>query len=481
MRTFEHRSEFDQPLAELFAWHERPGALERLVPPWQHADEMTRAGSVADGGRVSYRLAEGLQAYRCEVQYSHYVKDRRFVETQASGRFAHWRRRATFEPLDSQRSALHDHIEYQYSGLSALQTSAATQRQLERLFRWRHQRARLDLRRHAQHRSQPRMRIAVSGASGLLGGNLCAYLSSAGHTVLRLVRARAGKPPLAEAVESGTATDSRSVTAGASHGQISWDPATGRVDADALEAVDAVVHLAGENVAAGRWTAARKAAIRDSRVRGTALLCETLAKLRMPPRVLLTASAVGYYGARGGEPLSEDAAAGDDFLARVCREWELAADAARQVGIRVVTLRIGVVLAAKGGALQKMLAPFRAGLGGVIGSGQQVLSWIALDDLLGAIEHALHCDALRGPVNTAAPNAVTNREFTLALGRALRRPTIAPLPSWAVSLLFGEMGRDVLLTGQRAVPTQLLKSGFQFAFSDLTAALGWELGRAEYA
>ena len=299
-------------------------------------------------------------------------------------------------------------------------------------------------------------RVVVSGASGLVGTRLADLLRDRGRNVSALVR----RAPRVDA-------------------EIEWDPTRGRIDAATLEDSDAVVHLAGENVAGGRWTAARKRVIRSSRVESTLLLGRALSGLARPPRVFVCASAIGYYGNRGEESLSEQSAPGAGFLADLCREWEAAADAARQAGVRVVCLRIGMVLSADGGALAKMLTPFRLCLGGVIADGRQFMSWIALEDLVRAIDHVIQHDDLAGPVNAVAPRPVTNREFTHTLGRVLRRPTVFPLPAPIVRLVFGEMGQALLLDGARARPDKLTTSGFEFQFPRLEQALRYELGTAQ--
>lgn len=243
-----------------------------------------------------------------------------------------------------------------------------------------------------------------------------------------------------------------------------------------MEARDAFVHLAGENIAAGRWTRARKARIRDSRVKVTRRLCESLAGLSQPPKVLVSASAVGYYGDRGEEVLTEESPAGMGFLSEVCRGWEAACEPAVQKGIRVVNLRTGMVLSAAGGVLPRMLLPFRMGLGGRIGSGRQFMSWIDLDDLVGVIFHALTCDTLAGPVNAVAPNPVINLEFTRTLGRVLRRPTFFCVPAWALRLALGEMADELLLASARVAPARLAASGYVFRYPELEGALRHVLG-----
>ncbi len=297
------------------------------------------------------------------------------------------------------------------------------------------------------------MKVIVTGSTGLVGQALIRSLISEGHGVTRLVRG-----------EAQTFRAPNSVA-------VQWDPVTGVVDAEELEGHDAAVHLAGESIADGRWTDEKKRRIRDSRVVGTRLFAETLAGLKDKPKVLVSASAIGFYGNRGSEVLVEESAAGDDFLSEVCREWEKAALPASQAGIRIVHLRIGVVLSADGGALQKMLTPFKLGVGGKVGSGEQYMSWITLDDLVGIIRYALTNEEMRGPVNAVAPNPVTNAEFTKALGNVLGRPTIFPMPAFAARLAFGEMADALLLSSTRVEPARLKESGFKFAEAEIEGAL----------
>jgi uncharacterized protein (TIGR01777 family) len=302
------------------------------------------------------------------------------------------------------------------------------------------------------------MKIIVTGSSGLIGSALVASLKARGDVVTCLVRRK---------TDTARASGTREVL---------WSPDRGVLDGAELEGHDALVHLAGDPIAEGRWTDEKKQRIRESRVQGTTLVAETVARLASPPRVLVTASAVGYYGDRGEELLTEASAAGADFLSDVCRVWEASADAAKAAGIRVVRLRFGVVLDGAGGALAKMLTPFKLGVGGKIGSGKQYMSWIALDDAVGAILHALAHEELEGAVNVVAPRAVTNAEFTKTLGGVLGRPTIFAMPAFAARLAFGEMADAALLASQRAEPAQLKATGYTFKYPELEGALRHALG-----
>ncbi len=296
------------------------------------------------------------------------------------------------------------------------------------------------------------MRILVTGASGLVGSALVPALAEEGHTVLRLVRHTPGP------------------------GEVCWAPDAGSLDAAALEGLDAVIHLAGESLN-GRWTAARKARIRESRAQGTRLLSRTLAGLQHPPDTLISVSAIGYYGDRGDEVLREENPPGKGFLAEVCQEWEAATQPAADRGIRVVIPRLGMILSCEGGALAEMLLPFRLGVGGPLGSGKQWMSWITRDDVVGVMRHLLETTSLSGPVNATAPQPVTNAEFTRILGRVLLRPTLFRVPAVALRLAFGELADAAFLGSQRVQPARLLATGYAFLYPNLEGALRHVLRR----
>ena len=292
------------------------------------------------------------------------------------------------------------------------------------------------------------MKIVVSGATGLIGSSLVSFLQEKGHEVHKLVRSRAN---LGE-------------------NEIAWDPDHGVIDSSFLKGMDAMIHLAGENIL-GRWTEAKKEKIWKSRVEGTRQLCEVLSALQHPPSIFISASAIGYYGNRGEETLTEESAKGEGFLSDVCAEWERSSLILQEKGIRTFALRFGMVLSSRGGALKQMLPLFKLGLGGVLGSGKQWMSWIALEDVLRVIEFALHQKSLAGPVNVVSPFPVTNFAFTKTLGCILHRPTFMGVPTFAVKVMFGELGKEVFLSSERVLPAKLQEAGFSFAYPELEGAL----------
>ncbi|MDX1968452.1 MAG: TIGR01777 family oxidoreductase [Planctomycetaceae bacterium] len=453
MSRFVKRSLLPVDAATAFAWHERPGALARLTPPWERVEVVKAPIGIAPGTRVELRMQIGPIAKRWVAEHTRYVPGSEFQDVQVSGPFAKFEHTHRILPRDATSSWLEDEIDYALPGgwLGQSLGGAYVREQLQRMFRYRHATTAADLTAH--QRESTTMKILVTGASGLVGTSLSAFLTTGGHEVLRLTR-----------------------SAPRDANDISWNPESGTIDPVRLDGLDAVVHLAGENIAGARWSAAVKQRIRDSRVKGTRMLCEALARLARPPKTLICASAIGFYGNRGEEVLREGSPAGTGYLADVCREWEEACAPARSAGIRVVNLRIGVVLSAKGGALQKMLFPFKMGGGGVIGSGKQYWSWVAIDDVVGAIHHCLQHEEISGPVNATAPQPSTNLEFTKILGKVLHRPTVIPMPGFAARIALGEMATDLLLSSARVVPETLERSGYQFRCPSLEGALRHELG-----
>jgi uncharacterized protein (TIGR01777 family) len=391
-----------------------------------------------------------------KLEHRDYIANQQFRDVLVEGPFTSWVHTHGFSPDGPQASVLDDHIAYELplGGLGDAVAGGFAAGTLQRVFAYRHAVTLNDLERHAEFADRPRMRIAITGATGFIGSQLAAFLSTGGHEVLRIGRG---------AVRPGVV-------------DVSWDPHRGQLDGRALEGVDAVIHLAGASIA-DRWSDAHKRAIRDSRVEGTSLLAHTLAGLSRKPRVLLSGSAIGVYGSRGDEVLDEGSHFGTDFLADVGRAWEAATAPAERAGIRVVHLRTGIVQGAAGGALAKQAPLFKLGLGGPLGSGTQWVSPIALDDHIGATHFCLMRDDIAGPVNLVAPDAVTNATFTKVLAHVLSRPALAPAPAFALRLALGrEMADATVLASQRVVPGALQAKGFRWRHASLEQMLRFELG-----
>ena len=430
----------DAPIDEVFAWHERPGAIRRLAPPWQPVRVVQEASSLRDG-RAVLRLPGGV---RWVAQHEDYEPPSRFVDTLVSLPLP-WRHRHEFEAITPMSTRLTDVVETPVPGSL-----------LDEMFRYRHRQLVGDLEAQRTLRSlQPQpLTIAVTGSSGLIGSAFSAFLGTGGYTVVKLVR-RDGQSPE----------------------ERRWDPQS--PDPRALDGVDAVVHLAGASIA-GRFTDEHKALVRRSRIEPTRRLAETMGAMVDGPRVLVTASAVGVYGPdRRDEVLTEDSARGGGFLADLVTDWEEATAPAAEAGVRVVQVRNGIVQSPAGGMLRLLRPLFSTGLGGALGSGSQWVPWIGLDDVLDIFARCVVDPDLRGPVNAVAPNPVQNSTYTATLGRVLRRPARFPVPSLGPRLLLGEQGaREFALAGQRVVPERLGAVGHTFRHPTLEACLRHLLGRA---
>ena len=413
---FRHHSRLPFAPEQVLAWHALPGAVERLTPPWG----------------IPRILRRGAHTQRCE-------------------------------PDGEGGTRVFDEVEWEAPGVGGVNAMAApvVERMLERLFVFRERRLCNDLTLHGRWRNRPRLSIAITGAGGLIGSALRHFLATGGHRVVSLVRTRD---------QARAKTDA-----------VYWSPDRDEIDAEGLRGVDAVVHLAGEPlVQLPRWTAEKKRRILESRVRGTELIARAVAGLHDDgPKTLVSASAVGYYGDRGDVVLTEEANPGKGFLPGVVQAWEGATRRAHGAGVRVVMLRFGPVISPAGGMLDKMLPPFRMGIGGRVGSGRQYVSWLDLDDVTGIVLHAIMDKKLQGPVNVCAPHPVPNTTFADVLGRVLGRPTLIPVPALVVQAALGEMGRETLLAGQRAKPARLLESGYSFLFEGIEDSLRFQLGRTK--
>ncbi|WP_164101302.1 TIGR01777 family oxidoreductase [Candidatus Laterigemmans baculatus] len=439
-----------------FDYHARPGALQRLLPPWQNVEIESSDNSLTEGSRVVLRMRVGGLPVRWVAQHTAYDPPNAFEDVQLEGPFEHWHHRHEFTALGEDRCELIDSLTYKIPGGSIGERigERRIRDQLDQMFAFRQATILGDLQLAAAH-PLPSQRIALSGSRGLVGSHLQNLLTVLGHQVRPIVRKASGG-------------DEEEIAVWADDAPL-----------EKLREIDAVIHLAGKPIAAERWSESVKREIRESRVRKTRQLCERLAKLDGEgPRTLLCASATGYYGDRGDELLTEESAAGEGFLAEVAREWEQACQPAVEAGIRVVHLRFGVILSPRDGALPKMLTPTRLGLGGKLGRGDQWWSWIALDDCLGAIYHALARESVQGPVNVVAPTPVRNREFAQTLARVLSRPAVLPAPKTALRLMLGEMADALLLASARVQPARLEQTNYRFRYPALEPALRHLLGRA---
>ncbi|MGE2833463.1 TIGR01777 family oxidoreductase [Mycobacterium sp. SMC-4] len=446
----EFESVVDHPRPEVWDWHARPGAIHRLTPPWQPMTALAEAESLADGVAV-LRLPGGVR-WTARHDPSAYEPPHRFVDELSprgvvSGpvrALGGWRHTHTFDDVDGVRTRMYDRVD-----------AAVPEAMLRPMFVYRHRQVADDLAAHrrAAEAGLAPLTVAVTGSSGLVGAALCAFLTTGGHRVIRLVRRAPGGP------------DERQ-----------WSPQSPAPDL--LDGVDAVVHLAGESIA-GRFTSAHRARIRDSRVQPTRRLAQVAADSADGPRVFVSASAVGYYGNdRGDTQLTEDSTRGDGFLADVVTDWEAATTPARDAGLRVVTVRTGIVQSSAGGMLRLLRPLFGAGLGGPVAGGRQWMAWIGLDDLLDVYHRALYDQQLAGPVNAVAPEPIRNADYTRALAAVLHRPALLPVPSFGPRVLLGEQGaRELAAASQRVVPAALLGLGHTFRHPGIEAALAHQLGK----
>jgi uncharacterized protein (TIGR01777 family) len=460
MPRFRHETRLPFPPDEVFAWHARPGAFQRLAPPWATITVRERSGTIRDGDELSLEFERGPLKFTWRFRHRDFADGRSFTDEQISGPFQRWVHQHVFEPDGQGGTRLIDEIHWEppAAGVDALATPVV-ERELERVFGFRALRLNHDLTLHGRWRDRPRLAVAITGASGLIGSALRAFLTTGGHRVAPLVRSaeQARREP----------------------GSIPWSPERGEIAPDALAGIDAVVHLAGEPlVQLPRWTAEKKKRILESRVRGTELIARAVATQHQDgPRTLLSASGIGYYGNRKDEVVTEESGPGKGFLAEVTKAWEEATRRARGAGVRVVLHRAGPVQSPAGGMLEKILIPFRMGMGGRVGSGKQYVPWVDLDDVMGIMLHVLMTD-LEGPINVCSPHPVPNAIFADTLGRVLGRPSLVPVPALVVKTALGEMGEETLLWGQRGKPARLLKSGYTFLLEGLEESLRFQLGRS---
>lgn len=443
---FEKTSYYRVDRSTLFNWHRQPGAFERLAPPWRGTKVIKHATIDSENEAILEVHLLGPYKQRWRAKHSEYREGFQFRDTLFDSPFKSWTHLHRFSDDGEGRSRLDDQIEYALPvDLSPI--SRHVRRELSRVFRYRHEILRNDL-EHALPPLPP-LHIAVTGANGFIGSSLIPYLKVRGCKITKLVRGPAREED-----------------------EINWTNS----DLSLRGSFDVVMHLAGEPLV-GRWNEEKKRAILESRREGTAKLVSLLLKMPTPPKLLISASAIGIYGNRPGETLDEESAIGTGFLAEVCKEWEGATEGARAKGIRTVNARIGVVISPQGGALKAMLPAFSSGLGGPLGSGEQNVSWIALEDLLRVFHFGILNESLSGPINLVSPQFVSNKVFTKTLGSILTRPTVFRVPKAILRGVFGEMADEALLSDQKVMPKALLDQGFDFLYPSLVQALRFSLGR----
>ncbi|MCP4338970.1 MAG: TIGR01777 family protein [Desulfobulbaceae bacterium] len=451
---FEHLSEYPCSAEELYNWHSRPGALERLLPPWENIAVLARKGGIEPGGMVKLKMHAGPFSYRFLARHIDDIPGKMFRDIQERGPFASWSHTHKFRSK-GEGSLLQDQIEYSLPGHRFLPHFVKNQveKRLANIFSHRQRLLSEDIALH-QRSSVPPLRILVTGASGVIGRDLLPLLTTGGHQVFTLVRRRPdpGKR------------------------EIYWDPANGILNESDLPELDGIIHLAGEYIGLSRWKEEKKRRVIDSRIKGTKLLARTLSAQQRIPKVFLCASAVGYYGDGGDKIIDETNPPGDDFISEVCRVWEKGTEQARDAGIRTVFMRLGIGLTPQGGALKHILKASPFGFIRRFGAGNQYISWISRDDMVSAMLHALSCHTLEGPVNIAAPEPVTNAEFMQTLARISGRPLLFPLPGWFLKMIYGQMASEILLSGCRVSATKLQDSGFRFRHPSLEMALKNLLG-----
>lgn len=442
---------------DAFDWHARSGAIERLTPPWVNIDLLSRKGGLETGATVLMNMGKKPFQMAWHARHIEYEYGKMFRDMQEKGPFNSWVHTHLFHKEGPSNTLMEDRIDYKLPlhPLGNMFAGWYMEKELEKIFTHRHSTVYHDMSAHKKANLSP-LRILISGASGLIGSALTPYLTTGGHQVIRLVRTKTVK----------------------CQNKIVWDPSSGQIDTKNLGPIDVVINLAGENIGQKKWDSGRKRLLVESRTKSTTLLATAISNLEPRPSLFICASAIGYYGDRKDEMLTENHGPGDLFISGICKTWEACAKTAVHPDIRTAFMRIGIGLSPKGGALGELLFPFKMGLGAKIGKGDQYMSWISLDDILDAFLHVISKQSLSGPVNVVAPEPVTNREFTKIFADVLNRPSVFTIPEKAIDLIFGEMGREILLSSARVKPEKLVQSGFTFRSETLYDALKHMLGKS---
>ena len=462
MPKFTHKKQYEASKQELWNWYNSPGAFRRIMPEWEGIKPV-QVGSLKDGEETIFKVCIGPIKRKWIARHHSVVENETFSDRMIKGPFGKWNHQHSFVGSGN-NTEIQDTIDWKLplhilTGWTAAITVIP---RMNQMFRYRSEKVANDLTQINKTRDLPRQRVLVSGSTGMIGLQLCAFLEAAGHEVHRLLR-----------IDSKLPADINSENV------IRWNDKTGDVIKGDMNGFDSVIHLAGAGIGDKRWSPKRKDIIRNSRVIPTTNLSKILAGLDQPPKAFLSGSAIGYYGDQGTTLVDESSSKGDGFLSNICSEWEQASSVAEEAGIRVSHLRSGIVISPLGGALAKLLLPTKMGGGGPVGGGRQIQSWISLDDEIYAIHHLMMQDTSQGAYNLTSPNSVSQKVFAKKLGRVLRRPAFMPLPKFALQLMFGEMGKVLIIEGQDVKPTRLQESGFVFTYSDLENCLRNCLGRVK--
>ncbi|ADD69649.1 domain of unknown function DUF1731 [Denitrovibrio acetiphilus DSM 12809] len=454
--VFYCNTEINSDIYTAFSWHEREGALQRLTPPWEPLEVIEKNIGINIGASVKLKVKAGFISTPWHAEHVEYNKDQFFKDIQTKGPFSKWEHSHYFKTLNG-KTLIIDEIEYQLPmhNISKYFAGSVIKKKLRRMFAYRQAVSKNDIETLSSYKPAPKT-IVVSGATGVVGSNLIPYLQTQGHKTIRMLR------------------NEKQLCIG----DVCWNPYAETMN-ESFEHADVIIHLAGEPIGNANWTNKKKLSIVDSRVRSTSLLAKTISNMEKPPKLLICASAIGYYGDRGDEILTEESGTGKGFISHVCYHWEKAAKAAEEKGIRVVYLRIGVALSPQGGALERTYKPTAFGLGTVIGSGRQYLSWVSMDDVLYAITHIIENDNIKGAVNLTAPNPVRWKDYADTLAHVMDRPRFLRVPEWLIKTVYGQMGREVLLASANVQPKKLLESGFTFRYPILEDALRHQLGRTK--
>ncbi len=462
MPKFTHKKQYEASKQELWNWYNSPGAFRRIMPEWDGIKPV-QVGSLKNGEETIFKVSIGPVKRKWVARHHSVVENETFSDRMIKGPFGKWNHQHSFVGSGND-TEVQDTIDWKLplhilTGWTAAITVIP---RMNQMFRYRSEKVANDLKQIQITRDLPRQRVLVSGSTGMIGLQLCAFLEAAGHDVHRLLR-----------VDSKLPADINSEKV------IRWNDKTGKIINGDMNGFDSVIHLAGAGIGDKRWSQKRKDIIRDSRVIPTANLSKVLAGLDQPPKAFLSGSAIGYYGDRGTTSVDESSSKGDGFLSETCSQWEQSSSVAEEAGIRVSHLRSGIVISPLGGALAKLLLPTKMGGGGPVGGGRQIQSWISLDDEIYAIHHLMMQDTSQGAYNLTSPNSVSQKMFAKKLGHVLRRPAFMPLPKFALQLMFGEMGKVLITEGQDVKPTRLQESGFVFTYSDLENCLRNCLGRVK--